>query len=149
MRRIVKGRGSIAKFAGAAPDTSIDPAWRYVMKRKFIPRTAVALFAVATTGALQAPSAYADSGGSIWIGDARFADWMAAAAKTTPSPYDSGEFRKLNLSVIGNTLWVPKDGVQRKSPPADPALQEAARKVEADERLMRQRLGPVGGVNTA
>jgi hypothetical protein len=106
------------------------------------------LCTVIATAALPLGQAHAELGGSIWVGDPRFAEWVATAVPDKASPFEGGAYEKLNLAVLGNIIWVPKANQSRATQEIDSKVEVALRQHEAEEKAWRQKLGPIGGYGT-
>ena len=72
---------------------------------------------------------------------------VASNAKMSTAADYSG-YEKLNLSVLGNTAWVPKRGAAGPIRTETPDQSAAAAQAEAQTRQLEMNLGPIGGRNT-
>jgi hypothetical protein len=119
------------------------------MKNNLITLSVRGLGIVAITTLLPLGAAFAASSGSVSPSDAsKFNDWIATAVPATASPFENGQYEKLNLSVLGDIAWVPKSHGVQGPVRLDPAVEEAVRRQEAYVQDIQRRLGPVGGVGT-
>ncbi len=80
-----------------------------------------------------------------------FGSLAMKAEKSTEFDYAANGYHQLNLSVLGETAWVPSDrGAQgpMRNDSTDPAIEAARERSASLQHDMDMRIWPIGGPNT-